>query len=230
MEQNKIESQFKVQLNSREIKPSELAWDKLNAMLSDADPYTKELEKRKTKPKYIWLCFAASFVGFLLLGTVFMNQKEITIDTNKKNIVIKNAIQIESSKDQMKASTKELNVSKLFLEQNTEAVVQAKSPSKSDVYNPLILSKEKELKEIQPSKSIETTIEIETQTNGDALLASVDVNLKSEIKKSTIKINAAHLLNQVDSELQVSFREKIFNTIAQKYNQAKEVVVDRNYE
>ena len=34
MEQNKLETQFKEKLNSREIKPTEMAWDRLDVMLS----------------------------------------------------------------------------------------------------------------------------------------------------------------------------------------------------
>lgn len=34
MEQNKLETQIKEKLNSREIQPSEMAWDRLDAMLS----------------------------------------------------------------------------------------------------------------------------------------------------------------------------------------------------
>ena len=37
MERNKLETQFKEQLDSREIKPSEMAWDKLDAMLTVAE-------------------------------------------------------------------------------------------------------------------------------------------------------------------------------------------------
>ena len=42
MEPNKFEIQIKEQLNAREIKPSAMAWDKLDTMLS-------ETEKQKTK-------------------------------------------------------------------------------------------------------------------------------------------------------------------------------------
>ena len=37
MEPNKLETQIKEQLNAREIQPSEMAWDRLDAMLSVAE-------------------------------------------------------------------------------------------------------------------------------------------------------------------------------------------------
>ena len=67
MERNKLETQFKEQLDSREIKPSEMAWDKLDAMLTVAE---------KPKAKFPWMYIAASILGFLLIGTVYFNQKE----------------------------------------------------------------------------------------------------------------------------------------------------------
>ena len=75
MEPNKLETQFKEQLNSREIKPSEMAWSKLDEMLTGAE---------KPRAKFPWLFAAASFVGFLLIGTVFFKGFEtvkISTDT-----------------------------------------------------------------------------------------------------------------------------------------------------
>jgi len=37
MEPNKLETQIKEQLNAREIQPSEMAWDRLDAMLTVAE-------------------------------------------------------------------------------------------------------------------------------------------------------------------------------------------------
>ncbi len=37
MELNKLEKQIKEQLNSREIQPSEIAWDKLDSLLNAAE-------------------------------------------------------------------------------------------------------------------------------------------------------------------------------------------------
>jgi hypothetical protein len=46
MEPNKLEKQFKEQLNSREIQPSEMAWSKLDAMLMAADSGNSEQAKQ----------------------------------------------------------------------------------------------------------------------------------------------------------------------------------------
>ena len=51
---NKIENQFKKQLNEREIKPSEAAWDRLDAMLNVAE---------KKKRKFPWIACCRQFFG-----------------------------------------------------------------------------------------------------------------------------------------------------------------------
>ena len=75
MEQNKLETQFKEKLNSREIKPTEMAWDRLNAMLSVAEPSDTEQAIQNPKRKFTWLYIAASFMGFLLISTVYYLEK-----------------------------------------------------------------------------------------------------------------------------------------------------------
>src|SRR6478609_6641493 len=79
MEPNKIEKQFKEQLNSREIKPSAMAWDKLDAMLTVAD--------KKPKRNFRWLYVAASVLGFLLVSTVYFNRFE-TATINKDTPIV----------------------------------------------------------------------------------------------------------------------------------------------
>ena len=86
MEPNKLETQFKEKLNSREIKPTEMAWDRLDAMLAVS-------EVKKPKRKFTWLYIAASFVGFLLITTVFFNQKEPSVDSKKILLLLKKQIQ-----------------------------------------------------------------------------------------------------------------------------------------
>ncbi len=68
MEPNKLETQIKEKLNSREIQPTEMAWDRLDAMLSVA-------EEKKTKrfpfltAKFIncCKCFGFSVCWFAIL-------------------------------------------------------------------------------------------------------------------------------------------------------------------
>ena len=79
MEPNNIENQFREKLNSRQINPSENSWDRLDAMLTVAE---------EPKRNFRWMYFAASFLGFILIATVFLNQTEEVIDVPSQKVVI----------------------------------------------------------------------------------------------------------------------------------------------
>ena len=221
MEPNKLENQFREKLNNREIDPSEASWDRLDAMLSVS---------QKPKRKFTWLYVAASIVGFLLVGTVFFNQKERPIDVEKNTVAIESTNQKDTPKTEINSPKKELNYSKTILKQGTKPLVQIQKISKRKIGVQTFITKEESVAEIQPNnqtKQILINENIRTE-NIDSLLASVEKNSKSDSKISAVKINSSALLNQVDGELQLSFREKALNTITQKYKEAKEALVNRN--
>lgn len=87
MEPNKLENSFKEQLNKREIQPSEMSWDRLDAMLS--------VTENKKPKKRTWMYIAASFLGFMLIGSLFFNQSETEIKTNN-TVVVQENIQSQS--------------------------------------------------------------------------------------------------------------------------------------
>lgn len=223
MEQNKLETQFKEKLNSREIKPTEMAWDRLDAMLSVA-------ENIKPKRKFNWLYIAASFVGFLLFATIFLNRKENTIDIQKNTLVIEKTSPKENSKTEIKSIITAPNFSKTILISETRPLVQTQKNTKEKVENPIVNTQENVEAEIQSSNR---TISIAEHKNSipeniDSLLASVEKNKKTSVENSSLKINSTDLLTQVDDELALSFREKALNTINKKFKEAKEALVNRN--
>jgi len=221
MEPNKLENQFREKLNDRKINPSEAAWDRLDAMLSVAE---------KPKRKFPWLYVAASFAGFLFIGTIFFNINENMIEVQKNNFVVENKTQIDNLKPEIKAVKKELNSSKIIFNQETKPLAQAQKNSKNNVESQIINIPEKVLVEIQPNNRNEPIV-INRNTipeNIDSLLASTGKTPKSDLKKSSLKVNSTALLNQVDGELQLSFREKALNAITQKYKEAKEALANRN--
>ena len=85
MAQNKLETQIKEQLNAREIQPSEMAWDRLDAMLSVAE------EKKTTRFSFLSfqsIGIAASVLVLVSLGLFFFSQKE-TVVKPENNVVVK---------------------------------------------------------------------------------------------------------------------------------------------
>ena len=230
MESNKLETQFKEQLNSREIQPSEMAWSKLDAMLTIAE---------KPKAKFPWLFIAASFVGFLLIGTVYFSQKGNTIENQKNVVVIQNSVTPKTTvvpANRIKLRTED--------EKGLVATVVQKSTSgtnkiptlkeKSNVVN--TNSNQNQVVEVSAKNQKTEQKIIKSQTSDltvEELLAVTGNPSKMENYTDynpLVKVNAANLLLQVDGELELSFREKVINTVNKNYQTVKVALANRNLE
>ncbi|MFB3386775.1 hypothetical protein [Flavobacterium sp. LAR06] len=236
MEPNNFEKDFREKLNERKIEPSDKAWDRLDAMLSVAE------EKKQPKKKNKWLYIAASVVGFLLVGTFFFNQKESKAETSKNTIVIKEAQKKDSVEkptlntiDPVKtevvisekpavqySNKKEENISN----QKTDKTI--KNESNQIAESSIIIKNNQEKQSINNQTSVVETSKSETV---DQLLDSAEKTIIAENStkpKSRVKINANDLLNQVDGELELSFREKLISKINRNYQTVKVAVANRN--
>lgn len=246
MAQNKLENQIKEKLNSREIQPSAQAWDRLDAMLTVA-------EEKKTKRSffsYKFIGIAASVLVFVTLGMFFFNQKEVekqsdrnvvtkevkkdTInDTNTKNVFpnpVKeqiNEVVVSSEKPKINIQQPRTNNKKSIINQKTTTINQFVENQNQVVVNQ---------NQVQPQKDVEIAIKenenLKTEIKSDEqLFKSLDkVALNATTKKSALKVDAKSLLNQVDGELDLTFREKVINSINKNYKNVKVAVSNRNKE
>jgi hypothetical protein len=230
MEPNKLETQFKEQLNSREIKPSETAWSKLDAMLTVAE---------KPKAKFSWMFIAASFVGFLLIGTVYFGQKRNTIENQENEVVIQNSVA-------PKTTVVPENTIKLKEEDEKDLVanVVSKSTSKTNKTpilkeKPIVVnnnSNQNQVAEVSISNQKTEQKTIKSQTSNvtvDELLTVAGNPSKKEKQlnqKPVVRVNASNLLSQVDGELELSFREKVINKVSKNYQTVKVALNNRNLE
>ncbi len=246
MAQNKLENQIKEKLNSREIQPSAQAWDRLDAMLTVA-------EEKKTKRSffsYKFIGIAASVLVFVTLGMFFFTQKEVekqsdrnvvtkevekdTInDTNTKNVFpnhVKeqiNEVVVSSEKPKINIQQPRTNNKKSIINQKTTAINQFIENQSQVVVNQ---------NQVQPQKDGEIAIKekenLKTEIKPDEqLFKSLDkVALNATTKKSALKVDAKSLLNQVDGELDLTFREKVINSINKNYKNVKVAVSNRNKE
>ncbi|OXG00838.1 hypothetical protein BC749_1011355 [Flavobacterium araucananum] len=246
MEPNNFEKDFREKLKQRTIEPSDKAWDRLDAMLSIAEKKEPVIGLRslQTSGKK-WIYIAASIVGFLLVGTFFFNQKKSVAETPKNNVVIKE----NTKKDSVAGPT--LNI---MVPAKTEVAVSEKA-SKHKLINqgnnhPNILvpnsnkNIKKESNQIAESSIIkknnqekqsitnQTAIaETSKKETVDQLLESAEKSVVAEnsVKpKSKVKINANDLLNQVDGELELSFREKMITKVNKNYQTVKVALANRN--
>lgn len=234
MEPNNFEKDFREKLNQRKIEPSDKAWDRLDAMLSVA-------EKKKPKKDRKWLYVAASIVGFLLVVTFFFNQKKSTIETPKNNVVIEENAKkdsvvkpalniIDSIKPEVaiseKASTQ--NSEKEEINFNPKSNKTNKNVPNQIAESSIII---KNNQEKQSANNQSLVVENSKKETVDQLLQAAEKTVVVENlakPKSKVKINANDLLNQVDGELELSFRERMIVKVNKNYQSVKVALANRN--
>lgn len=247
MEPNKLENQIKEKLDSREIQPTEMAWDRLDAMLSVS-------EEKKTKrfpfltSRFIGI--AASVLVFLSVGLYFINQENTEIKV-EESIVVKEEVKTNTSEENNN-EVKEINSIPVQSQEqvavttnNKQQTINKKSSqsfnqnNQKTTVNPII-NKNKEIEYLgngdvaqKDLPRIETRKQIlvskPNYVNVDDLLASVE-NESKNTKKPSVKVNANSLLSQVDGELEQSFRQKAINRISRNYQEVKLALANRNQE
>lgn len=233
MEQNNLENQIREKLNSREIKPTEMAWDRLDAMLTVA-------EEKKSKKRFSWLFIAACFLGIMALGTAIyqVNSNEIQIEnevvnqqekinSNNNNTIIKKEVVIEIEKQQPIVQAIH-NLQIVTQNQKQKTIINQKTTKKLENEN--VIQTNEEIVQVQNLK-IQNKEMVTTNTNvavsAEALLASVDKARKS-VKQTKVSVNASSLLSQVDGEINTDYRETRFQKMRRNFETVKVAVANRN--
>lgn len=235
MEPNNFEKDFREKLNQRTIEPGDKAWDRLDAMLSVAE------NKKPKKNKKKWLYIAASIVGFLLVGTFFFNQKKTVIETPVNKIVIEDAVRkdsvvnpvlniIDSVETEVEISEKEANEKseKIVKQDNNQNSGKPIKNEQNQIAESSIIKNNQEKQTINNQTAI---VEAPKNANVDQLLNAAEKTVVAEnsVKpKAKIKVNANDLLNQVDGELELSFREKVITKVNKNYQTVKVALANRN--
>jgi hypothetical protein len=235
MEQDNFNKNIQEKFNFRTIEPTETAWNKLDVMLT--------LTEEKKQPKiFFWLSIAATFLLFIGIGYVLLQQ-------NEKTKLMPSTEEIVTSKTNSESETHKQNTEKNNVSSENELANNAtisttsetkksttihtaqKESSKLEVYETTLLKQEEVVtineikKESNKQESKEPTY---NYTSPETLLAEVQGQKKpSNIGsfKSTLRVNPNDLLQAVESELDKTFKEKTIT----KLKQAKSVFVNRNY-
>jgi hypothetical protein len=237
MEPNKLEKQFREQLNSREIKPSEMAWTKLDTMLSATE---------KPKAKFPWLYVAASFTALLLVGTVYFNLQENPIENQKNGVVIQEPIfpktkSIVLDSTNLKIQGEDSFSSKKSVRINNK-LTDSRQKSKIAEKN-LNQNQATEISISDPYKKNDSMISSENNqslaknkyVSAEKLLAEIS-NTKFESTDETmrnttkvISVNPNILLSNVETELNQSFKESALDRLNKNFKTIRTVLVNRNY-
>lgn len=227
---NKVEKEFKTQLDQREIKPTPAAWDRLDAMLTVA------VEKKAT-PIYNWMYIAASIIGFIAIGFVFFSQTEELVDVKRNEVVIDNNVPTKPNDSIVKEQQSPIQIQKE--EVITESSISNHNERKSITHPTKFKSQVLEPKnQIANKNSIEQPIEksiINQKSNEINPNSPIQNTTETQIavvesnpKPPTIKVNASNLLSEVDNELELSFREKVIRKIDKNYKTVKVALANRN--
>lgn len=243
MEPNNFEKDFREKLNQRKIEPSDKAWDRLDAMLSVAEEKKQPIIRLRSlqTSKKRWMYIAASIVGFLLVGTLFFNQKKSIVKTPENTVVVKENLQKDSVvKPALKVTspvktavavsekTTNQNLVKEEKSRNVEPIKTLKNKSNQVAESSIIIKNNQEKQSVN-NQSL--AVEASKKETVDQLLQSAEKTVVAEnsVKpKSKVKINANDLLHQVDGELELSFREKMITKVNKNYQTVKVALANRN--
>lgn len=243
------ENNIKKTLEKRRIEPSAASWDSLANRLDVAD-------KKKIKMPFWWMGIAASLIGVLLMTNVFFKdnpadaQKPVIVDVQKpvdKKLLTEPvsgqhlATESETVKN-VEMTEKETSINQFIKDKNTldlATPIQSTIAKTEKTATSEQVELEAEKQSFEDKKVSEIVAHIneiksqgQTVTDADieALLlkAQKEITFQSVLKESTMTVDANSLLQDVESELQQSFRNKIFEALKNSYETVKTAVAERN--
>ena len=241
----KFEENIKEKLEERTLQPSSQAWSTLSEKL------VEDTNKSSNKI-FWWLGIAASFIGIFLVVNTFLKTSEtsnltpVLVETEAQEVEVfesendivtpETSIAIESSNvTEIMASEKNTNPKKI----KNEAVIVNKNQVKNNSLAQLENTEESEEvlnNSISETPSFEIKVaNLETQdkinkteTNIDSLLSKAQQHIAEKSQVKTYSIDANALLQDVEEDLDESFRAKVFETVKTNYKRVKTAVAHRN--
>ncbi|MCO6162304.1 hypothetical protein [Flavobacterium sp. NRK F7] len=244
MEPNRLDTKIREGLGSREIKPTDQAWDRLDAMLSLAE----KKEPKKGFGIYQYIAIAASFLLFISLGFWLYqanvnNSLDIPIQP-KNNVVIeeKKLDNEEIIDNNVLEHYKEQD--KIFQEENVVVEVPLQKQVRKEIDNNSTINLNRievtTVAEVDAKNKIQEISVIEKTTNkyvtGEMMLAAVEnrplekkETLNTEMQ-TKIRVNTSNLLTTVEKELDENHKETTLDKLSRNFKQVKSALANRNYE
>ena len=245
MEQTNIENQIKSKMNLRSIQPIEKSWERLDAMLSIAEPIKSISTKEKTNRKWGWIYIAASFLGIILVGTSYFYQTSNTIDLENNKTVQKS-----NSKNLPQNSILNISEKDIGFDDKTKETIAGQENNSSATTTSLktycnVCPNEKKAikKETQESEKMNfeepsKPIAVETrkpsisqnQIESQEVLVSTQstTNSSKNDRKTSIQIDPKSLLLEVEVEINQTFRETTLEKISRNLKTIKTAVTNIN--
>lgn len=237
MELNNIEKQIREKLKEREIQPSNQAWDRLDAMLSVE-------EGKPEKKSFVWRKIAATIVLFLSISYLFFqentsNNLETVVEVQTKSTpsIRENIVVISKQNQEVVVAAN--NEKELISNSNAEVVQTYKGSTKEKIQikKSLVLKSTKEKSLATNEQKSNSVIESNKEEAHEEIIKVIEETPSSalvqnsvKITKPKIKIDPNALLNQVDGEMNLTFRQKVMQSIRKNYDETREALVNRNHQ
>ncbi|MEX0290473.1 MAG: hypothetical protein AB3N14_15315 [Flavobacteriaceae bacterium] len=242
---NNFEKKLKEQLRDREIRPSERAWDEISA----------ELEKQDvpTRKSYFWYGIAAGFVGILILSVIYLTS---TDPLNSGTIEVVGAPEEKKQTKQIVLPIEEnKEVPKLVVEEAPEVLAETRIENPEKTSNHFEQARETIIAEtavkeeqtkvntvaaenIIDTKLLEVIAQVDLMEKDEDRLTDLEVDsllrraqreiLQEQLFRQDETVDANALLNQVEDELDQSFRDQIFEKLKTGFIKVRTAVADRN--
>jgi hypothetical protein len=245
----KFEDQMKDKLEQRRIQPSADAWNKLSSKLDEVH--------NKKERSFLWLGIAASTIGVLLVFNFLFSKQESTneptvVDTEvipssePNNEVVEfsedvKSIEMESNdtNDRMVNSNTiveevqpAIESSKLVEENSYKVVNQLDEViNNSDEANSALSFEAQKVQEVVDKiLALQETDKTSVDSEVDSLLnaAQQEIKLNKLYEQVMQTVDANVLLHDVENDLDVSFRDKVFKALKSGYKSVKTAVAERN--
>lgn len=237
MEASRFEENVKKKLGKREIKPSAESWSKLEGRL--------EKKKEPSKIKFWWIGVAAAIgIVFFVLGSFFGNpglkENPVVVEENASEEIMPQEVEQTPEKEVIVGIQKG---------QKQETFQAGKIPQK-DVREDIQISTETdreniplnpesvEIAKAAPTKSAEAIAETAKPATTSTKVSNAEIDTLLEQATAELDINygiytqtasAKSLLNEVEYELEESFRQKVFEVLKDGFSVAKTAVANRNF-
>lgn len=251
METKKFEDQIKEQLQAREIAPSVGSWEQLSTRL--------DAQQKKKKPMIFWMGIAATIIGGILILSLVFNvntpsKSPVIVDTPKQELNADKKLEnsseeifIETEQEEQvvtSETTEELVAPKnrkttSFAERREEIVVVDNKPLlNAQIDNSFENSKSHGILEATLNDALANVL---SKTKNAGTITDAEVNrllteAASKISQERYKtdyavgkVNPQDLLQDVEYEMDTSFRDKIFEILKEGYSKARTAVANRNY-
>lgn len=237
MAPNKFEQHIKEKLDNRTLQPSSDAWSRLSKRLDN--------DTKKTKNNsYWWLGLAASIVGILLVTTLF-NGGEKSVESNP--VIVDNPQPIEQKtelQDVIKISDSNKNNMPIITDEKIvkeNIIVTRNSNSQAiGIKNEAMKSPEATVKELtfeeQKIQDVVAQIQILKDNNVEVTDSEIDELLLKAQKEINLNklynnkglVDAKSLLQDVEADIDQSFRSKVFDALKDSFGTVKSAVANRN--